>query len=92
VPNTPPSAYGDLDGDHVLVAFVEGDIDYGVILRAYPHKRTKRLVTGAIDSIGWEEGDDATRGTPYRNEYYTAHYGTEVRVNARGDLLIDTVG
>lgn len=92
-PNVAPSLYGDLDGDHVVLGFIENDPDFPIILRAYPHARTKRLVTGDADSIGWEPGNaGTTRGTPYRNEMYTAHYGTEVRVNAKGDLLIDTVG
>lgn len=89
---TPASLFSDLDGDHVLVGFVENDGDYPVILEAFTHEATKRLVVGDMDSIGWEEGDDSTRGAPYRNEHYLAHYGTEVRVNARGDLLIDGVG
>lgn len=89
---TPASLFSDLDGDHVLVGFVENDGDYPVIMEAFTHEATRRLVVGDLDSIGWEEGDDSTRGAPYRNEYYLAHYGTEVRVNAQGDLLIDTVG
>jgi len=91
-PAQPASAYGDLDGDHVLVSFVENDVDYPVIVRALTHEQTKRLVTGAVDSIGWEEGGPSVRGTPYRNEMYSAHYGSEQRVNAQGDVLIDTVG
>lgn len=90
--NPPASDYSDLDGDHVLVGFIENDHEHPVIVGALTHTRTKRLVIGAPDSIGWEEGDDSTRGKPYRNEAYSVHYGTEHRVNARGDVLIDTVG
>lgn len=88
----PPSFYGDLDGDQVLVGYVENDLDYPVILRALPHERTNRLVTGSVSSTGWAEGDASSRGTPSRNEFYTSHYGTEMRINASGDLLFDTVG
>jgi len=90
--NPPASLFANLDGDHVLVGFIEGDHEYPVIVGAFTHENTNRLPKGAPDSIGWEEGDDSTRGSPYRNEYYTSHYGSEVRVNAQGDVLIDTVG
>jgi len=88
----PPTPFGDLNGDQVLVGFIENDVGYPVILRSFTHEQTKRLVIGSLDSIGWQEGDASTRGKPYRNEHYTAHYGTEVRINAQGDMLIDTVG
>ena len=91
-----PSDLGLLDGDHVLVSFIENDFDFPVIVRAYTHQLTKRKVVGVAGSAladGWTPANAATtRGKPSRNELYFAHYGFEFRVNAKGELLIDTVG
>lgn len=80
----------DLDGDNVLVEFVEGRIDHPIITRALSHEQSKRKI---IVGSGWAEGEvTPSRGSPHKDEYYTHHKGTEVRINAKGDLLIDTVG
>lgn len=96
-PATPATPYSDLDGDHVLVEFIESDVDKPVITRALPHSRTKRIIVGAngdpVQSSGWDETNaSTTRGVPARDEYYLAHQGSEIRVNAHGDVLVDTVG
>ncbi len=85
----PGTPLGDVDGDHVLVDFIEGNQDYPIIVGALPHERSNRIVrTGD----GWREGDSSTRGHPRRDEFYVHHYGAELRVNEQGDVLIDTVG
>jgi hypothetical protein len=89
-PIGPPTPLGDLDGDMVLVDFVEGNQDYPIIIGALTHERTNRVLrTG----VGWREGSATdTRGHPRRDEFYVHHMGCELRINDRGELLIDTVG
>ncbi len=86
----PVTAYDDLDGDLVGVEYVEGNKHHPIITRSFTHERTKRLI---VSGSGWAEGElTSSRGTPHSDEYYVHHQGTEVRVNAAGDVLVDTVG
>lgn len=89
-PTTPFPALDDLDGDVVLVDFIEGNIHMPVITGALPHDQSKRkIVLGG----GWSESDHgSTRGTAQSREHYLCWRGTELRINETGDLLIDTVG
>lgn len=87
--NAPASPLGSLDGDQVLVDFIEGNQDYPIIIGALYHEQTNRTLT---PGGGWREGSTEERGSPKRDEYYLHHYGAEVRINEQGDLLIDTVG
>lgn len=85
-----PTPYDDLDGDMVLVDFIEGDLDYPIIRGSMEHERTLRDV---IEGDGWAEGGAGSeRGSAQKNEQYSRYAGTEVRLNAQGDYLIDTVG
>lgn len=80
----------DLDGDVVLVDFIEGSFRHPIIRGAIPHPQTKRLVyegPGHTDGAGGE--DD--RGKVYRREAYARHAGVEARVSGVGDVLLDTV-
>lgn len=86
----PVPPLSDLDGDHVIVEFIEGDPGKPLITGALTHARARRLV---IAGSGWDEADaGASRGKPHDSEYYVHHQGAEIRVNDRGDVLIDTVG
>jgi len=76
-----PSDFSDLDGDMVLVDFVEKDIEYPIIRSALQHEQSQRQVILA----------SGTRGSPGADDYYVSHYGTEIRIDADGSLLIDTV-
>lgn len=76
------TAYDDLDGDQVLVDFVEGDIDYPVVRGALQHQRSNRQVVNSTSD----------RGKASKDEYYTHHQGTEVRIDKDGNVLFDTVG
>ncbi|HEY5551054.1 MAG TPA: hypothetical protein VIK52_04150, partial [Opitutaceae bacterium] len=79
-----------LDGDQVIVEFIEGDPEKPIITRASSHTSTKRLV---VDGTGWSEGDfGSTRGKPHLNERYVRYRGVEFRINDTGDVLLDTVG
>lgn len=82
------TAFDNTDGDMVIVEFVEGNVDYPMITGALTHENTNRRVRAGS---GWSEGSN-DRGSPYQDEYYLHHQGTELRINANGDLLIDTVG
>lgn len=85
-----PTPLSDLNGDHVLIEFIEGDPDFPMIVGKLPHQFTNRAV---IDGDGWSDASqDTQRGTPEKREAYFRHWGTEVRVNASGDVLVDTVG
>jgi len=85
-----PPAFTDLDGDHVLVSFIDNDMESPVIVGALAHARTRRLV---VAGDGWrEDGSGAARGEVGENEFYTRHRGTEVRINEQGDLLFDALG
>lgn len=85
-----PPHLGDVDGDQVLVQFMEGDPEKPIITHAISHTKTKRLV---VEGTGWEESDEgASRGTPHQKEKYLRYRGVEVRINDDGDVLLDTVG
>lgn len=85
-----PTPYDDMDGDVVLIDFIEGDLDYPIIRGAMEHERTLRSI---LDGSGWAEGNGGSeRGTAYRDESYRRWAGTEERINAEGDYLLDTVG
>jgi hypothetical protein len=87
----PATPLDDLDGDHVLLDYMDGSIHKPIIVGAYPHAQTKRII---VEGIGHTEGagNNEARGTIYRREAYFRHAGTEARVNGNGDVLIDTVG
>lgn len=84
-----PTRFSEMDGDHVLVEYMEGgDPDFPVIVGAFSHRNTKRKVT---NGSGWSESDDK-RGEPQSGERYLRHAGTEVRINESGDVLVNTEG
>lgn len=89
-PSGMPTALSELDGDQVMVEFIEGDIWCPIIVGATSHVRTKRLV---VDGSGWQEGNGGSeRGTAHLNERYFRYRGVEARINDVGDVLLDTVG
>jgi len=83
-------SFDDLDGDMVLVDFIECDVNYPVITQQITHEQTNRKIKSGS---GWAELDlGSSRGTPQEGEHYVNHRGTEFRINQKGDVLIDTVG
>lgn len=79
-----------LDGDHVLVEFLDSRQTSPIIVGPWVHPRTLRTVT---------EGDGAaladlssTRGAPKSRERYVRFAGTEARIDAFGNAVLDTVG
>lgn len=85
----PVNDLAELDGDQVVVEFLEGRVAWPIITGALSHPRSNRTI---VAGPGWAEGDPSSRGAPQKDELYQHHQGTEVRINASGDLLIDTVG
>lgn len=85
------TAFDDMDGDMVLVQFVESSRQFPIITGRITHQNTKRT---AVTGSGWSDGllQDEQRGHPQKLEAYFRHGGTEVRINEVGDLLVDTVG
>ncbi len=85
-----PPSWEDLDGDHVLVQFLEDDPELPRIVLADTHASTKRLL---IDGPGWNPAfSGAERGIPMKDERYSRFRGVEHRINDSGDVLWDTVG
>jgi hypothetical protein len=84
-------ALDDLDGDMVVVEFMDGEIDSPIITGAITHEQSNRRVIK--DGTGWSEGGAGSeRGHPEQHEHYVHWKGCELRINDAGDLLIDTVG
>ena len=84
-------ALDDLDGDMVIVEFLDNEIDSPMITGAITHEQTNRRIIK--DGTGWTEGTAAAqRGHPEQFEYFLHHKGCEVRINDDGEFLIDTVG
>jgi len=75
------TSWDQLDGDQVLVDYVEGDIDMPVVIGAYDHERSNRQIVTAAGT--------PVHGEPQATEYYVHHNGTELRINENGDMLID---
>jgi hypothetical protein len=85
-----PTPFDDMDGDVVLVDFIEGDLDFPIIRGAMEHEQTLRSV---IEGSGWQESEGGSeRGTAHKDESYRRWAGVEERINAAGDYLLDTVG
>lgn len=87
----PLTPLDDVDGDIVLVEFIDGDFNFPFITQPCPHQRTLRT---PVDGDGWSEAATVAdyRGKPNVREKYLSHSGTEFRVNAAGDVLFDTAG
>lgn len=89
-PDQDPTPFDDLDGDMVLIDFIEADLDYPIIRGALEHERTKRAI---VEGDGWDEANGGSeRGSAHKNERYVRWGGAEFRINAQGDILLDTVG
>lgn len=83
VPGSGPTDFGQLDGDQVLVGFIEGDMDLPVVVGAFDHEASNRQIQTAAGAPAF--------GVPQKDEYYVHHYGTEIRISEEGDLLIDAL-
>jgi len=85
-----PPNLADLDGDHVLVSFIEGDPESPIIVGSISHAKTQRRV---VRGGGWSDTDfGTTRGKPQLKERYMHYRGVEVRINDKGDVLLDASG
>lgn len=80
-----------IDGDTVLVDWIEGDWRFPVVIAAMPHPATARTV---VEGDGYDEADQAatTRGVAQSRELFHRFGGVELRVSRQGDVLIDLEG
>lgn len=86
----PPSRLDDLDGEQVLVAFIEGEIDRPVIMASLEHPRGVRQVRGRTAM----PGTAARTATDVRQhgevgERFVAHQGTTARIDHGGSIRAD---
>lgn len=79
-----------LNGDHVLVEFLNQQVNSAVIIGPWVHPATRRTV---YEGAGANLSDlAATRGKPHSRERYVSHGGSEFRMTEQGDVVFDTVG
>ena len=73
----------DLDGDHVILGFLGGDRQRPIILGALTHPRAAEAFAA------WQV---VTSGAGPIREHVIRHRGTKIRIDAAGNLWIDTTG
>lgn len=74
----------DLDGDHLLIAFVDGDLSSPTMLRVVDHPR-RGLGLEGLDTLGQRETLRVVDGDPM----LWKHHGTFFGVDAGGDFVVD---
>lgn len=84
------TSLADMDGDQVLVDFIEGYLDAPYIMGAFDHEQTNRLTAGEAEGGGGLSSSTPIHGTPAHTDYYVHHHGTELRIQQNGDFHIDT--
>lgn len=88
---TPAPSLDALDGDRVLVTFVDGKLDSPVIIGTVPHPRTLRPHRSAGAALPAGGGADyAADPAPDGLERWVGHQGTVARIDRAGNALLDT--
>lgn len=80
----PPADITDLDGDIVLIDWIEGDIERPVITHSLEHPRAARAVVA--DPPVLPAAPQRDQGTIER---LVAHQGTTVRLDRNGNISVD---
>lgn len=91
----PPTSPDDLDGEFVVVDWLDGSILRPVVVGSLPHPKGARVQAGlvpqAIPSVTPGEAADLPAG-PDGNERYVAHQGLVGRIDRAGNLRLDLAG
>jgi len=85
-----PARLEDLDGEMVLVAFMEGDLDRPVIVGSYQHPRTPRRINErvSIPTVAEGQGNDPRRDFDVQTRAVT-HQGTVAALDRGGNVRLD---
>lgn len=90
-PEDAPADPENTDGEWVVVAFFDGDPSAPYIEGSIPHPRTRRAHGGAQAREAFDPTADGSMPiTPHGHERYTAHAGSVLRVDASGNVRLDT--
>lgn len=88
-PLNPTKLYNlaELDGDHVVVGFLDGDFSYPIVLRQLPHPSTdlRRELPATIDAPGHRKKLRQTDG----HVRLWRHHGTFFGVQPDGSFVVD---
>lgn len=81
----------NVDGEWVLVEFIDGDYRAPIIVGSIQHPRSRRPQNGATPAELVDVGADGAVGTtPDGLERFLAHQGTVARVDRAGNVVVDT--
>lgn len=78
---------GNLDGDHVLIGFMDNDLSSPVVLRCIPHPRADLGFAATQPSLGSRMKLLRTDGSPYLRK----QNGTVTGISENGDFLVNTL-
>lgn len=85
-----PARLEDLDGEMVLVGWMDGEINRPVIVGSYQHPRTPRRINGrvSIPTVTEGQGNDPRRDIDVQTRAVT-HQGTVVALDRGGNVRLD---
>lgn len=87
-----PVPIDDLDGERVLVGFIDASPTRPVILKALAHPRSARIHLREPATPPAQDAAGTWPAAPAGNERFLAHQGTVVRVDHFGNVVVDTSG
>ena len=85
-----PARLEDLDGEMVLIGWMDGDIDRPVIVGSYQHPRTPRRINGrvSIPTVEQGAGNSPRRDIDVQTRAVT-HQGTVAALDRGGNVRLD---
>lgn len=91
----PATSPEDLDGEQVLVGWIDGHADRPIVLGSLTHTRGAYPQNGAVavapPTVTPGEAAELPKG-PDGNERWVAHQGTVARIDRNGNVRIDAAG
>ena len=91
----PATFFDDLNGEHVLVEFLNGSRHQPIIMGSLPHPASQRVQGGhePVPLPTYTPGEaERLQGSPSGPESWLAHQGTVARVDRAGNLRVDLEG